>query len=132
MAKITVAGKAIVLTSSLKREDIKLIEKHRPEALTIYSTSDDGKEPVFMLRAGEKDSINEFGISFAGETHDEKLASLTAFFPFEENENIRETVADMFGTAVKHLEQLEDSLPTVVEEIKSERAEIMSNIDIIA
>ena len=132
MAKITVAGKAIVLTSSLKHEDIKLIEKYRPEALTIYGSEDDGKEPVFMLRAGEKDTINEFGISFSGETHDEKLASLTAFFPFADGEDIRETVADMFGTALKHLEQLEDSLPTVIEEIKQERAEIMSNIDIIA
>lgn len=132
MAKITVAGKAIVLTSSLRYEDIKLVEKHRPEALTVYGTGDDGKEPIFMLRAGEKDTINEFGISFSGETHEEKLASLTAFFPFIEGEDIRETVADMFGKALKHLEQLEASLPAIIEEIKSERAEIMSNIDIIA
>lgn len=42
MAKITIAGDAVVITSSLKLDDIKTIAKYRPKALTLMG-GDDGQ-----------------------------------------------------------------------------------------
>ena len=42
MAKITIAGDAVVVTSALKLEDIKTIEKYRRNALVLKG-GEDGK-----------------------------------------------------------------------------------------
>ena len=52
MAKIVIAGDAIVVTSAMKLEDIKTIEKYRPNALTLMG-SEDGKEPIFAIGTTE-------------------------------------------------------------------------------
>ena len=46
MAKITIAGDAAVVTSAMKLEDIKTIEKYRPKELVLKG-GEDGKEPIF-------------------------------------------------------------------------------------
>ena len=48
MAKITIAGDAAVVTSAMKLEDIKTIEKYRPKELVLKG-GEDGKEPIFCL-----------------------------------------------------------------------------------
>ena len=44
MAKIVIAGDAVVVTSAMKLEDIKTIEKYRPKELVLKG-GEDGKEP---------------------------------------------------------------------------------------
>lgn len=46
MAKIVIAGDAVVVTSAMKLEDIKTIEKYRPKELVLKG-GEDGKEPIF-------------------------------------------------------------------------------------
>ena len=48
MAKIVIAGDAIVVTSALKLEDIRAIEKYRPNELVLKG-GEDGKEPIFAV-----------------------------------------------------------------------------------
>ena len=48
MAKITIAGDAAVVTSAMKLEDIKTIEKYRPKELVLKG-GEDGKEPIFAV-----------------------------------------------------------------------------------
>ena len=48
MAKIVIAGDAVVVKSELKLEDIKTIEKYNTKALTLMG-GDEGKEPIFAL-----------------------------------------------------------------------------------
>ena len=129
MAKITIAGDAVVVTSALKLEDIKTIEKYRRDALVLKG-GEDGKEPIFAI--GTTDgcgNINEVGASFGRETHDdEKLAVITMCTGVGTSGDIKEWVADRI--AIINLNKLEEKLPAVLDEIAAEKAQVMSNITV--
>lgn len=132
MAKITIAGDAVVVTSAMKLEDIKTIAKYRPDALVLKG-GEDGKEPIFKLGvctgAG---SICKYGAEFGSETHDdEKKAVMTLICDCREGD-IKEVVADTIGAYVLNLNKLEDILPGVLEEIAAEKEQIMENITVTA
>ena len=132
MAKITIAGEAVVVTSALKLEDFEKVQKYRPKALTLMG-GEDGKEPVFCVSVGGVGSgcINEYGAEFVNATHDdEKLASITMVFAGKGGTDIKEAVADEIGPAVMQLNKLEAALPSVLAEIDAEKAEIMANITV--
>ncbi len=136
MAKITIAGDAVIITSALKLEDIRTIEKYRPESLTLMG-GDFGDEPVFAICTTEgPGEINEHGASFSGATRDdEKLACITMCLEDEgtgeDDRDIREQVADCIGSAIINLNRLENLLPDVLTDIKSEKAEVMANITVL-
>lgn len=129
MAKITIVGDAVVVTSTLKFEDIKLVQKVRPKALTVYGEEDGKKVPVFgICTADGKGHISESGISFGGATRDgEGLAQITMGVPSKEG-SVKELVADAIGGAVMQLNKLEATLPAVIEEIKAEKTAMLDSI----
>lgn len=131
MAKIVIAGDAVVVTSSLKLEDIRTIAKYRPKELVLKG-GEDGKEPIFAIGVTEGcGNINEVGASFGRETHDEeKLASITMCTGVGTTGDIKEWVADRIGGAIINMNKLEEKLPAVLEEIETEKAEVMSNITV--
>lgn len=130
MAKITITGNAVVVTSKMKLEDIKTIQKYRPDAL-ILKGGEEGKEPIFKLGVCTgTGNINKYGAEFGCETHDDsKRAVMTLISDYHE-EDVKEFVADTIGTYVVNLNKLEATLPKVLEEINKEKAEIMSNISV--
>jgi len=130
MAKIVIAGDAVVVTSALKLEDIHTIEKYRPKALVLKG-GEDGKEPIFAIgTTSGAGNINEVGASFGRESHDEgKLATVTMVIGSTAGD-VKEWVADRIGTAVMYLNRLEATLPDVLKEIANEKATIMSNITV--
>lgn len=130
MAKIVVAGDAVVITSELKLEDIKTVKKYRPDALTLCG-GEDGKEPIFTMDvASGSGSINKYGVVFGSETRDEhKLAQLTMVMPGVEKD-VEEHVADKIGGAVMNLNKLEAIFPEVIAEINAEKAAIMDCITV--
>lgn len=130
MAKITIAGDAVVVTSAMKLEDLRTIKKYRPSALVLKG-GEDGKEPIFRIDVtdGEGD-INKYGVKFGASTHDdEKNAVVTLMISAKEGD-IKEVVADTIGTYVLSLNKLEVALPSVLEEIAAEKEQIMSNISV--
>ena len=131
MAKITIVGNAVVITSTLKLEEIYRVKKYRPDALTLKG-GEDGKEPIFCIGVGSVGKINQYGAEFDGETHDErKLATITLLLDgFGETEDLKEFIADGIGAWVATLGKLEAQIPAVLEEIDAERAEIMANITV--
>lgn len=129
MAKISIAGQAVVVTSAMALEDIKTIKKYRPEAL-ILKGGEDGKEPIFALGIGEG-KINQVGASFNKATRDEaKLATLTMTTNFD-GEDIVAFVTDTLGGALMNLNKLEETLPAVLAEINAEKATIQQNITVV-
>lgn len=130
MAKITIAGEAVVVTSTMKLEDIKTIKKYRPEALTLMG-GEDGKEPIFKIGIGSgTGNINKYGAEFGSETHDaEKKATITLICEAGDGD-IKEIIADTVGTYVLKLNKLEETLPAVLTEISTEKEKIMSNISV--
>lgn len=130
MAKIVIAGDAIVITSSMKLEDIQTIQKYRPKELTLWG-GENGKEPIFAIGiTDDAGNINEFGASFGRESHDdEKLATITMVAGGVVGD-VKEWVADRIGGAIINLNKLEEKLPVVLEEISHQKAEVMSNITV--
>lgn len=130
MAKIVIAGDAIVVTSALTLEDIRTIEKYRPKELTLKG-GEDGKEPIFAIGTTTgAGNINGVGASFGRESHDDqKLATITMCTNGVTGD-VREWVADHIGTAIIYLNKLEEKLPDVLEEIADEKAEVLSNITV--
>lgn len=126
MAKIIVAGQAVVVTSSLTLDEIKEVKKYRPEALVLYKGEGPEKEPDFKVGFSKCSggSVGTYGVEFGSESHDDdKLATLTMIIP-EDVEDIKGYVSDAIGAAVLKLNKLEESLPEVLKEIKEEREKI--------
>ena len=130
MSKTVIAGDDVVITSALKLEDIKTIEKYRPKALVLMG-GEDGKEPVFAIGTTPgAGNINAVGASFGAETHDDsKLACITLFLTGVTGD-VKDWVADRLGAAIINLNKLEEKLPAVLEEIAAEKATVMSNITV--
>ena len=129
MAKIVIAGDAIVVTSALKLEDIRTIEKYRPKELVLKG--EDGKEPIFAVgTTSGAGNINAVGASFGRESHDDqKLATITMCTTGVTGD-VKEWVADHVGSAIISLNKLEEKLPAVLEEIAAEKAAVLSNITV--
>lgn len=129
MAKIVIAGNAVVVTSAMKLEDLRTIAKYRPNALVLKG-GEDGKEPIFAVSVTRDGcgEINKYGASFGSESHtDEKLATIT-MSACGTNGDIREYIADQIGTAIINLTKLEETLPAVLDEIAAEKTAVMDSI----
>ena len=131
MSKIKVAGDAVVITSSMKLDDLKTIEKYRPESLILKGGADN-KEPIFAITTkGRYGNINSNGATFASESRDgEKLATITMCVDEFEGD-IKEFIADNLGLAKSRLDALEETLPEVLSAIIEERTTIMDSIEVV-
>jgi hypothetical protein len=133
MAKITIAGDAIVVTSSLKLEDIKTVGKYRPAALKLMGGKDKD-EPIFAIGTTTGvGNINGIGVSFGGETHDDdKLATVTLYLDGDgTQQDIKDMISDKLGGAITLLNKLEAEIPAVLEEIAEEKATVLSSITVV-
>ena len=129
MAKIVIAGDAVVVKSDIKLEDIATIEKYRPNDL-VLNGGEDGKEPIF--RAGTTTgagNINSVGASFGRADADGK-AIITMVMSDVPTEKAKDWVADTLGAALMNLNTLEAKLPEVLAGISAQRATVMENISV--
>lgn len=129
MAKIVIAGDAVVVKSELKLEDIKTIEKYNAKALTLMG-GDEGKEPIFALGTTTgTGSINSVGASFGKADADGK-AVITMVMQNVPTEKAKDWVAGTLGAAITNLKALEDKLPAVLAAIAAEKAAVMESITV--
>ena len=130
MAKVTIAGKAIVITSALKLEELETVKKYQPKALVLLG-GEDGKEPIFAVGVvrGSTGKIGNVGVEFGEETQTEKLATMTLMAPADVKD-MKEYVADKYGAALMNLAKLEANLPAVIGAIAAEKQSIMDNISV--
>ena len=130
MAKILIAGDAVVVKSDLKLEEIRTIEKYRPEAL-ILKGGEDGKDPIFRLGSTTgTGSITDFGAEFGAESHDDEKKAMLTMCCTCGDDDIKEFVADCIGRSVMKLNKLEATLHNVLSEIEVEKGRILENISI--
>ena len=129
MAKIVIAGDAVVVKSELKLEDIKTIEKYNAKALTLMG-GDEGKEPIFALGTTTgTGSINSVGASF-GKADSDGKAVITMVMQNVPTEKAKDWVAGTLGAAITNLKALEDKLPAVLAAIAAEKAAVMESITV--
>ena len=127
MAKITVAGDALVLSSKVRLEDYKLIAKYKPSALVL--TDEDG-DPLFRVSCGTGGDVSEYGVVFPGATREGGYACVTMVFRIPEETDIKDFIADNMGAAIINLEKIENSVPEVLRQIEAERAAVFNKIDV--
>lgn len=127
--KVAVVGDAVVLTSDIKLEDIKLVEKYRPEALIVFG-GEDGKEPQFRIGSTTGvGNINAYGASFAGEARDGSgKATITLTAVGVDTDDLKEKIADQYGVAIGFIKKLEGTIPAVAAEITDERNALIASI----
>lgn len=131
MAKFTIAGNALVITSNLKLSELETVKKYRPKALKLMG-GENNKEELFCIDVGSSGngSISAYGAVYCSSTYDaEKKACIT--IPLDGVQgDVKEYVADKYGEAVTYLSMLEDTLPDVLTSIAEQKAGIMANITV--
>ena len=133
MAKLSILGNAVVITSTVKLEDIRTIEKYNKDALILKEDNEGKKVPVFGVATGTKGEINQNGATFSDATRDaNKFAQITLCTCLEEiTGDVKDWAADKFGKALTRLNQLEATIPTVLEKISADKAAVMANITVV-
>lgn len=133
MAKISIVGNAAVFTSEMTLEGLSTIQKYRPGALKLMG-GENNKETLFTVMVGDQagsGSINENGAYFTDATHDEaKKACITMCLNGVKGD-IKEYIADKWGKALTYLNTLEAKLPTVLAEVKEEKAAVLAAISVV-
>lgn len=116
--------KKFTLTSALKVDDLQLVEKTRPGALTI--TDDDGNS-LFMISYREgANYIGANGITF-GVKDANGCAVVSADLPDAED-GLAESVVDLISVATEHLKAFEEKLPGIVSGIREQRKALIDGI----
>lgn len=119
--------KKFVLTSTLKKADIELVKKYAPDALKIKDK--DGNDVFGMSYCADKHGVSKVGVTFGGVNKDGfaiVVGDLPANLP--ENQKPGEYVADIVGAAIQNINVLEEAIPAVVTDIKTQRAELIGSI----
>lgn len=129
-ANIKIAGSACVIESEAKLEDIKLLEKFRPAALTLTEGKDSHKEVVFAVGTTKGNgSINAFGASFGTATTADGKATITMMIP-EGTDKPKEWAVDKIGVAILQLNKVEEQFNGAVEEVKVEQQAVADCITV--
>lgn len=129
MAKIIIAGDAIVVKSDKKLEDIKTLEKYNPKALSLFAEEDGKKTEIFKVGSTTGNgSINQYGASFGSVAHDGSgLATITLPVPADV-ENVVDYASDLIGPAIVHLNQVEDGIALGLATVAAQKKQIAENI----
>ena len=124
MADVKIAGNTIILTSTVTLEQLRRIEKHRPEVLEIRNAKE---EIIFRVGTGSN-ALNNHGASFNAATLDDReLAYITLPIP-SGVADARKYFAETFGQPHLHLKSIEQKLPDVLADVESKINEIMKDV----
>ena len=120
--------KQYTLTSSIKKSDIDLVKKHRPNALKKKDA--DGNDIFAVSYVEGKPCVAANGVTFGATSAEGGFAMITGTLPetLPANTTAADFVADKVGSALTLINEFEASIPDVVNAIKTERAELIGGI----
>lgn len=125
--RIKIAGNAVVLTSKLKLDTIKKLEKYVPGALVLVSTEDNEEREIFRIATGKTGSISKYGVSFATADKD-GFATITTNIP-EDVTDKKVYVKDNFATILLMLKDIEAVAETTLAEFEADYAKLDEEIE---
>lgn len=131
MAKTKIFGDAIVITSTLKLDELKAVSKYHKEKLNLYG-GEDGKELLFGVRisASGMGSLSPNGACFAPTSRVEGgYATITMTVPAGVSD-AKKWMVDENGGALMHLAELEKKLPDVVSKIVADEKAVAESIEV--
>ena len=130
MARIIIAGDAMVIESAHTLETIKTLEKHNPKALTLLD--DDGKTVIFKVgTTSGKGNINVYGASFGSASkNDEQKAIITMELPADTTD-AKAYAENFVGTAIIKLNAVEAQFESALAGVEAEKATIRESITVM-
>lgn len=131
-ANVQIAGNACVITSAVKREDLELISKYRPDELKLFDGEGKEKEEKFSVMVTDENagSLNRYGALFGPTTSAEGYATITLLIDPDETD-VKQMVQDKIGAALLMLDQVEAHVPEVIDAIKADQALIEQHITVL-
>jgi len=126
--KSYIIGNAAVVKSEYTHAQLLTIAKYRPDALVVKG-GESGKDEIFSI-APAKDrvgSLSKFGACFADQGCDAPAAITITY----DGPACKEKFADEYGAALRYIAQIEEGLDTAMDEIESEKAEVLESIEVI-
>lgn len=130
MAKTKIFGEAIVITSTLKLDELKSVSKYYKEKLNLYG-GEDGKELLFGIRVAPDGMgvLSADGAFFAPTSRVEGgYATITMTVP-SGVEDAKKWMVDTHGGALMHLAELEKKLPDVIAKIVADEKAVAESIE---
>jgi hypothetical protein len=124
---IRIVGNAIVLTSNLKLDTIKKMEKYNNNALCLVEVDKDEEREIFRIATGATCSISKYGITFA-EANKDGYATATVLFPNGITDK-KTFVKDEMGQTIFMLKQLEKIVENACENLELAYAELDNDIE---
>lgn len=120
--------KKFTLTSSLTKKDIELVKKYRPSALKKQDA--DGNDIFAISYCEGRPCVSANGVTFGSASNDGGYAMITGDLPesLPANTTYGDYVADKVGAALAFVNEMEASIPGVVNAIQTERAALLNGI----
>ena len=118
--------------SDLKKEDLDLVKKYRPEELVLYKGEGKEKEPVFAVGVSRYSDghLSRNGAEFGTATTADGNATIT--IPVDPTEgNFAVKLEDAIGVALLKIDEIEAKIPAIMEEIHAEQARVREHITIL-
>lgn len=120
--------KQFTLTSRIKKDDLDLVKKYRPASLKKKDA--DGNDIFAVSYVEGKPCVSANGITFGSVSAEGGYAMITGALPesLPAGTTAGDYVADKVGSALAFINEFEQSIPEVVNAIKTERATLISGI----
>lgn len=125
--KVQVLQNTIVITSSLKVEEIVALQETNQEYLSLF---DENKDPIFSIFYHEGYSnFSKHGITFGSENSD-GFATATVTLNVITTE-VKKTVAKKLREVLINLPKIEEQVKAAVEELELEISELENIIEVL-
>ena len=126
--KIFKLPKQYALISSIKKSDIELVKKYRPDALKKKNEAGDD---IFAMSYVEgKSCVSANGITFRAVDADTGCAVIIGALPdtLPANTTNGDYIADVVGAALPFVNEIEEKVPAIAAEIRAERSTLIGSI----
>ena len=124
--KSRIAVDKLIVTSAYTLDEIKMIEKYKPEALKLVG---EDKNLVFKYGVAKfEGSFSDNGIMFDKVDGDGK-AAIVFDIPAEADKRV-EYVVDNLGIAIERVKKVEDDLDTIIADIEDAKKAVKESITI--
>ena len=125
--RIKIVGNAFVLTSTLKFDCIKKLEKLNPNALCLTEQRGEENVEVFRIGTGKAGAVSKYGVTFATQNKD-GFATVTVLIP-ENVDNKKEFIKDAYAKTLFMLHDLEECAKVSEAEIDQIYAQLDNDIE---
>ncbi len=132
--QIQIVANTFVVTSAIKVEDIKLLQKYNPNGLAITTKEGDIERDVFRIAYEEgKDTVSGFGMVFGGTSRGtEGFATFTGTLETGlSDDKAKDYVAEKLGGVIGYVKTLETSVPRAAKAIRDAKADLVSKISVV-